>query len=46
MVGMTAYKMTTVTRMVYWLWLMILLFSPKSVENVPKVSPVDMSRVV
>ena len=43
---MTAERITVVTRTVYLVWSMYPFDSPKSAEIVPKVSPVDISRVV
>src|SRR3989338_617715 len=45
-VGMTALAMTTPTKIEYWVWSMIPAVRPKTLEMVPKVSPVLIRRVV
>ena len=45
-VGTMALRITTVTRTVYSSLVMILWFKPNRALIVPKVSPVDMSKVV
>jgi hypothetical protein len=42
---MTALPITTVTRIVYCVWLMMPLLGPYTAEMVPKVSPVLTSIV-
>src|SRR5450759_4535485 len=46
MVGITALAITAATSAEYWAWSMMWWDRPNSDEIVPKVRPVDISRVV